>query len=62
MRAREICSRQPSLRRRYHAAADYTLDTHSTPPWDKGVILHAADDPHPTLLWDPDAPRTSAAK
>jgi len=45
----------------YHAAADYTFDTHSTPPWDKGVILHAAptaDDPHPTALWDPDAPYT----
>jgi len=42
----------------YHAAADYTLDTHTTPPWDKGAILHGADDPHPTLLWDPDAPYT----
>ena len=50
----------------YHAAADYTFDTHSTPPWDKGVILHAAPngdaDPHPTLLWDPDAPYTPATK
>jgi hypothetical protein len=46
----------------YHAAADYTLDTHSTPPWDKGVILHSVDDPHPTLLWDPDAPYTPATK
>ena len=40
----------------YHAAADYTLDTHTTPPWDKGVLLHGED--HPTLLWDPDAPQT----
>jgi hypothetical protein len=46
----------------YHAAADYTLDTHSTPPWDKGVVYHAVDDPHPTLLWDPDAPYTPARK
>lgn len=46
----------------YHAAADYTLDTRSTPPWDKGAILHSADDPHPTLLWDPDAPYTRPTK
>ncbi len=46
----------------YHAAADYTFDTHTTPPWDKGVILHSPDDPHPTLLWDPDAPYTPATK
>lgn len=44
----------------YHAAADYTFDT--TPPWDKGVLYHSADDPHPTLLWDPDAPYTPATK
>lgn len=44
----------------YHAAADYTFDTHSATPWDKGVILHSADDPHPALLWDPDAPYTPA--
>lgn len=50
----------------YHAAADYTLDTHSTPPWDKGVILHSAPngdaDPTPTALWDSDAPYTPATK
>ena len=40
----------------YHAAGDYTLDTHNNPPWDKGVLLH---DEHPTNLWDPDA--TTAA-
>jgi hypothetical protein len=40
----------------YHAAGDYTLDTHTKPTWDKGVLMHAADDPHPTQLWDPDAP------
>jgi len=36
----------------YHAAGDYTLDTHTNPPWDKGVLLH---DERPTNLWDPDA-------
>jgi hypothetical protein len=36
----------------YHAAGDYTLDTHAQPTWDKGVLLH---DERPTLLWDPDA-------
>jgi hypothetical protein len=41
----------------YHAAGDYTLDTHTQPAWDKGVLLH---DEHPTLLWDPDAPYNSA--
>ncbi len=50
----------------YHAAADYTFDTHSTPPWDKGVLLHSAPsgdaDPSPTLLWDPDAPYAPATK
>lgn len=46
----------------YHAAADYTLDAHSTTPWDKGSILHSADDPHPTALWDSDAPYTPATK
>ena len=39
----------------YHAAGDYTLDTHTNPPWDKGVLLH---DERPTNLWDPDAPST----
>jgi hypothetical protein len=42
----------------YHAAGDYSLDTHTPPPWDKGVLLHDPD--HPTLLWDPDAPSTAA--
>jgi len=46
----------------YHAAADYTFDTHTTPPWDKGSLLHTADDPHPTQLWDPDMPYTPATK
>jgi len=46
----------------YHAAADYTFGTHSTPPWDKGVIMHGADDPHPTALWDSEAPYTPATK
>jgi hypothetical protein len=40
----------------YHAAGDYTLDTHTNPPWDKGVLLH---DERPTLLWDPDATTTN---
>jgi hypothetical protein len=42
----------------YHAAGDYSLDTHTNPPWDKGVLLHDQD--HPILLWDPDAPSTAA--
>ena len=46
----------------YHAAADYTLDTHSIPPWDKGVIMHGADDPHPSALWDSEAPYNPATK
>jgi hypothetical protein len=37
----------------YHAAGDYSLDTHTRPPWDKGVLLHDPD--HLILLWDPDA-------
>ena len=40
----------------YHAAGDYTFDTHTNPPWDKGVLLH---DERPTNLWDPDAPSTN---
>jgi hypothetical protein len=40
----------------YHAAGDYTFDTHTNPPWDKGVLLHGQD--HLTLLWDPDAAYT----
>jgi hypothetical protein len=46
----------------YHAAADYTFDTHTTPPWEKGTVLHTADDPHPTQLWDSDAPYTPPTK
>ncbi|HWB32246.1 MAG TPA: hypothetical protein VG714_03640 [Acidobacteriaceae bacterium] len=42
------------------AARTHSFDTHSAAPWDKGVILHTADDPHPALLWDPDAPYTPA--
>jgi hypothetical protein len=44
----------------FHAAADYTFDTNTTPPWDKGSILHSADDPHPAQLWDTEAPYTPA--
>jgi len=40
----------------YHASGDYTFDTHTNPPWDKGVLLH---DERPTNLWDPDAPSTN---
>jgi hypothetical protein len=36
----------------YHAAGDYTLDTHTNPPWENGVILHGEDR---TSLWDADA-------
>ena len=35
----------------YHAAGDYSLDTHTNPPWDKGVLLHGED--HPTLPLGP---------
>jgi hypothetical protein len=37
----------------YHASGDYTLDTHTNPPWENGVLLHGDD--HRTNLWDADA-------
>src|ERR1019366_2178402 len=37
----------------YHASGDYTLDTHTNPPWENGVLLHGEDR---TSLWDADAP------
>ena len=36
----------------YHASGDYTLDSHTSPPWENGVILHGEDR---TNLWDADS-------
>ena len=38
----------------YHAAGDYTFDTHTHPAWDHGTLLNS--DGHETLLWNSDAP------
>ena len=40
----------------YHASGDYTLDTHTNPPWENGVLLHGEDR---TNLWDADATSTT---
>jgi len=38
----------------YHAAGDYTFDSHKNPAWDHGILLHGED--HEISLWNPDAP------
>jgi hypothetical protein len=51
--AEKYATGEPPCGGSYHASGDYTLDTHTNPPWEKGTLLH--DEDHRTELWDADA-------
>ena len=50
---------EPPCGHSYHAAGDYSLDTHKSPPWDSGVLVH---DERSTPLWNSEAPYTPPAQ
>jgi hypothetical protein len=58
--AEKYATGPPSCGGSYHAAGDYTFDSHKNPAWDHGILLHGED--HEVSLWNPDAPYTAPTK